>query len=47
MKKLIRRMLASILTVCMLLGMMPALAAEAPDPFALKGVESVDRKSVV
>lgn len=41
MKKLIRRMLASVLTVCMLLGMMPALAAEAPDPFALKGVESV------
>ena len=40
MKKLIRRILSSILTVCMLLGMMPALAAEAPDPFALKGVES-------
>ena len=41
MKKLIRRILASVLTVCTLLGMLPALAAEAPDPFALKGVESV------
>ena len=45
MKKLIRRMLASVLTVCMLLGMMPVSARAMDKPFELSGVEKVSYTS--